>query len=388
MAAMREKEKSQLIAEKNEIKYKVLDGAAEDLVLKFVRVENMIPNESNEVTAPQQGFTENVVENINDGDIEETKFDVITIDDDTSDSETAVAPHLIQRVSLVNGTGPFDKGEEGAMHSCTAMNEVNISELKQLLRESEEKLENNKIKLADIERRNAKKKFVIMKGEKKIKDLEEIIKTRDSELSIKNEFISRLQKEKDNLLNNLKACLEYVSKVPEIFEGVSNQSISNNMKFEDGDNGNSDPRNTYEEVVEKKEETPDVLGGESVALSEFLSMIAKVKKHTSDVFKNEKRGDVQEIYNADVVITTKDEDLNDPLTTINSGKRNLVVKEDEDNNILIPTVKHLPTSPLEDGLSTHSEITPSPRFKPFASVSAKSSNSVGSKSKKRKVYKS
>ena len=240
MAAMREKEKSQLIAEKNKIKYKVLDGAAEDLVLKFVRVENTIPNESNEVTAPQQGFTENVVENINDGDIEETKCDVITIDDDTSDSETAVAPHLIQRVSgrgLVNGTGPFDKGEEGAMHSCAAMNEVNISELKQLLRESEEKLENNKIKLADIERRNAKKKFVIMKGEKKIKDLEEIIKTRESELTIKNEFISRLQKEKDNLLNNLKACLEYVSKVPEIFEGVSNQSISNNMKFEDGDNG-------------------------------------------------------------------------------------------------------------------------------------------------------
>ena len=295
MAAMREKEKSQLIAEKSKIKYKVLDGAAEDLVLKFVRVENMIPNESNEVTAPQQGFTENVVENINDGDIEETKCDVITIDDDTSDSETAVAPHLIQRVSLVNGTGPFDKGEEGAMHSCAAMNEVNISELKQLLRESEEKLENNKIKLADIERRNAKKKFVIMKGEKKIKDLEEIIKTRESELTIKNEFISRLQKEKDNLLNNLKACLEYVSKVPEIFEGVSNQSISNNMKFEDGDNGNSDPRNTYEEVVEKKEETPDVHGGESVALSEFLSMIAKVKKDTSDVFKNEKRGDVQEV---------------------------------------------------------------------------------------------
>ena len=82
----------------------------------------------------------------------------------------------------------------------------------------------------------------------------------------------------------------------------------------------------------------------------------------------------------------KDEDLNDPFTTINSGKRHLVVKEDEDNNILIPTVKHLPTSPLEDGLSTHSEITPSFRFKPFASVSAKSSNSVGStKSKKRKI---
>ena len=83
----------------------------------------------------------------------------------------------------------------------------------------------------------------------------------------------------------------------------------------------------------------------------------------------------------------KDEDINDAFTIIDNDKRHLVNK-DEDNNILIPTFKHLQTFPLEDGLTTHAGIKPSPRLKPLASVCAKSSNSVGSKPKKRKVTKS
>ena len=56
------------------------------------------------------------------------------------------------------------------MHSsCIAMNDLNNSDLKRLLSECEEKLENRKIKLADMEMKNAKKKLVIVKSEKKIK---------------------------------------------------------------------------------------------------------------------------------------------------------------------------------------------------------------------------
>ena len=302
-------EKSHLIAEKSKVKYKVRNGA-EDLVLKFVRVdarprepskENTILKESNEVTADVVGLTENVAKNINHCDIEESEREVvITIDDDSSDSETSVDPNLIERVSgkgLVNGTGSFDKGVNGAMHSsCIAMKGLNNSELKRLLSECEEKLENRKIKLADMEMKNAKKKLVIVKSEKKIKDLEGIVKIRDNEISNKNELISRLQNENDNLLSKLEASLEYVRKVPEILEAISNHSKSINLKVEDGENGNTDARNTYEEVVEMKEDIPDAISGETESLSEFLSMTAKVKKDTSDAFMNEKRGDMQEIY--------------------------------------------------------------------------------------------
>ena len=120
----------------------------------------------------------------------------------------------------------------------------------------------------------------------------------------------------------------------------------------------------------KEEDIPDVISGETESLSEFLSMTAEVKKDTSDAFMNEKRGDMQEICSADDVTKMK------------------IVNKDEDNNILIPTFKHLQTFPLEDGLTTHAGIKPPSRLKPLASVCAKSSNSVGSKPKKRKVTKS
>ena len=141
--------------------------------------ENRIHQASNEPEQPLLdvfGLRKDDAVNINDCDIDETESEIVDIDD-SSDSETVEESQVTQRISekgLTSSNGTLEK--EG--NAAVKMKNFDTIELKGLLSESEEKLENRKMKitslkisLANMERKNAEKKLSIQKRDRKIRDL-------------------------------------------------------------------------------------------------------------------------------------------------------------------------------------------------------------------------
>ena len=239
-----------------------------------------------------------------------------------------------------------------------------------------------------MEKKNAEKKLSIQKRDRKIRELEEIIKIKDDELNNKNALIFELQK-KNGLLSKFKASLKPIGKVPEIVNGNPDFLKAKNLQPTTGVGDIF--RNISEEVVMVDDLPDDPSSGETNPVSEFLSMIAQVKRLARDeghlhqeksiTSKNNKEiSDIVEIEN-DVVIQINEKDVNDAIATISSDDEIHLVNEGEEN-ILIPTLEHHSSFSLE-GI-----VDPFLRLKPFASMCAKSQNIVGRESKKRKVLQS
>ena len=366
--------------------------------------ENTIHQTSNEPEQPLldvSGFRKDDAENINDCDIDETESEIVIDIDDSSESETVEESQVIQRISekgLTSCTGTLEKEGNAAMK----VKNFDTVELKGLLSESEEKLENRKMKitslkisLANMERKNAEKKLSIQKRDRKIRDLEEIIKIKDDELSSKNALILKLQKE-NNLLSKFKASLKPIEKVPGILEVISagNPKLKNTEIAVEGTDVSA---NSCEEM-DMKENAPDAPRGETDPISEFLTLIAQVKtvigqeensqQDMSDASRIKNGGcNIQEFDKDDDVIMI-DDDLNDTVAiTSSDDERYLVISEGEEDNILIPTLEHHPNFSMEGGLTFHEGIVdPFLRLKPFASMCAKTPNIVERESKKRKKF--
>ena len=239
-----------------------------------------------------------------------------------------------------------------------------------------------------MEKKNAEKKLSIQKRDRKIRELEEIIKIKDGELDNKNALIFELQK-KNGLLSKFKASLKPIGKVPEIVNGNPDFLKAKNLQPTTGVGDIF--RNISEEVVMVDDLPDDPSSGETDPVSEFLALIAQVKGLTGDEGhsqqeksnsskNNEEISDIVEIEN-DVVIQINEKDVNDAIATISSDDEIHLVNEAEEN-ILIPTLEHHSSFSLE-GI-----VDPFLRLKPFASMCAKSQNIVGRESKKRKVFQS
>jgi len=219
----------------------------------------------------------------------------------------------------------------------------------------------------------------------------ETIKIQDNKLRMKNMFIFRLQKE-NNLLSKFKASLKPVGGVPGVMmKGISAKCEAKNVTATEEMEDVS--RNVCEEV-EVEENVPDELCGENETLSEFLSVVAQVKK------VSEYEGNSQQVMNnaaknnenKDIVVIDDDIiEVNEkaPNFTISSDDEIHLVNEGEEDDILIPTLEQYQPFSLV-GIPTIQEeiVDPFVRLQPFASLCAKSSNIVERDSKKRKKLQS
>jgi len=352
----------------------------EEIIIESETHESAQP--SDDVMGP--GY-EDDIENIA---IEETESEFVINIDDSSDSETVSGSVEIQKLS---DEGFVNKSNESVYFKkkTELVDSDDVVQLKKYLKESEEKLKNRKIKitslkmsLANIEMKNAEKKLYIQKRDMKIRELEEMIKIQENKLRLKNVSIFRLQKE-NNFLRKFKASLKPVGKVPGIIQGIFDDCDAKNTKAS-GEMANVS-RNICEEV-EMKENIPDDLG-EIKPFYEFLSVVAQVKKGSedegnsrqdlSDASKNECI-DIVEIVHDDI-IEVNEKAPDNTITTISSEDEIHLVNEEDDDNILIPTLENYPVP-----TSMADIVDPFLRLQPFASLCAKSSNIVGRESKKRK----
>jgi len=355
--------------------------------------EVTIQNETHESTQPTDvmgpGYEDDVV-NI---DTEETESEVVINIDDSCDSEAVSDSLKIQKVDEGNKN---ESNVSSDLEENTALVDCDVFELRKLLMESEEKLKNRrmkitslKISLANMEMKNAEKKLSIQKRDMKIRELEEMVKIQDNKLRTKNMLISRLQKE-NILLSKFKSSLKPVGKVPGIMKGIStNCEAKNTAATEEVEDVS---RNVCKDV-DMAENIPDDLCGEIEGISEFLNMVAQVKKVSEDVgnsrqvmsdaSKNNESNDIVEIDNDDI-IEVNEKAPNNTITTISSDEEIHLVNEGEDD-ILIPTLDDYPAFPLKGVPTIQEEIVdPFLRLQPFASLCAKSSNIVERESKNRK----
>merc|ERR1712179_230516 len=326
-------------------------------------------------------------------DTEETESEVVINIDDSCDSEAVSDSLEIQKLdegSKIKSNVSSDLEENTALVDC------DVFELRKLLMESEEKLKNRrmkitslKISLANMEMKNAEKKLSIQKRDMKIRELEEMVKIQDNKLRTKSMLISRLQKE-NILLSKFKSSLKPVGKVPGIMKGISTICEAKNTAATEEVEDVS--RNVCKDV-EMAENRPDGLCGEIESISEFLNMVAQVKKVSEDVGNsrqdmsdasmNNESNDIVEIDNDDI-IEVNEKAPNNTITTISSDEEIHLVNEGEDD-ILIPTLEHYPAFPLKGVPTIQEEIVdPFLRLQPFASLCAKSSNIMERESKNRK----
>jgi len=318
-------------------------------------------------------------DNINDtSQMGETDCESVKIIDTSFDPEEVKEAHQLQR-----GSGKVtDKGDMSFdIKDNRVLTDFEIVELKHLLNDSERKLKDRKMKttslklrLANIERKNAEKKLSVQKRDRKIKDLEEMIKIKDGELVKKDTIISNLRKENERLRK---------SRSGQHKSSNSRSNISNCI----GQNSREPLKiNDDDKVIEENLSSDSTI--ETVeSISAFLTKLADTEGPTSpkqrnnkkrardegtaeqttiDAPKNKEKGDI--VINYDDVIEIS-EDPDDSIATLCSDDEVQLINDGEEGTLLNKMLEDHPTFLPNKVLNVQDRNMNSfLKLKPFASL--------------------
>jgi len=331
----------------------------------------------------------------------ETDCESVKIIDTSFDPEEIKEAHQIQ-----SGFGKAnDKGERSYdSKDSRVLTDFHVVELKNLLNDSERKLKDRKMKttslklrLANIEMKNAEKKLSVQKRDRKIKDLEEIIKIKEVELVKKDAIISSLRKENEQLRKSRASYIEAFNSSLNNSNGHEQSSLEP-MKDNEDDNlteenmSNDSTSETVESISAFLTKLADKVGPISPKQHSKNKKRAReegtgiVQQAINDASRNQEYGDIA--LNYDDVIEISD-DPDDTVATLCSDDEVHLINEGEESTLLNKMLDEHPTLLQNEVLNVQdSNVKSFLKLKPFASLCSEIPNLMESSlvSKKSKRY--